>query len=154
MEPKIVERGAFQVVGMTQRFTPGKMDGIAALWDRFIHRAGEVADAVPGVHYGVGVDDRREGEPGFLYTAGTAVASVGRIPIGMNAVTIPAGRYAVFTHRGPVTLLAKTVVAVWHQWLPSSGYKARHAPDFERYDERFKMHSPDSEVDLYVPIES
>jgi AraC family transcriptional regulator len=154
MEFKIVEREAFHVVGMTQRFTPGKIDGIPALWQRFIVRAREIPDAVPGVHYGVGVDDRRDGEPGFLYTAGAGVASVGELPVGMNAVTVPAGRYAVFTHRGPVTHLAKTIVAVWNHWLPKSGHKARSAPDFERYDARFKMNSPDSEVDLYVPVEA
>jgi len=153
MEPKIVEREAFHVVGITQRFTPGKIDGIPALWDRFVLRAAEVTDAVPGVHYGVGVEDRRDGEPGFLYTAGTGVSAVTRVPQGMNAVEIPAGRYAVFTHKGPVTHLARTIVAVWHQWLPRSGLKARHAPDFECYDRRFKMNHPDSEVDLYVPIE-
>jgi AraC family transcriptional regulator len=154
MEPKIVERGAFHVVGITQRFTPGKIDGIALLWDRFIQRAGEIADVVPGVHYGIGVDDRRDGDPGFLYTAGMGVATVGNVPTGMNVVTVPAGRYAVFTHRGPVTHFAKTIVAVWNQWLPQSGLKARPAPDFESYDRRFKLNSPDSEVDLYVPIEA
>ena len=154
MEPKIVDREAFHVVGMTQRFTPGKIDGIPALWARLVLRSAEVADVIPGVNYGVGIEDRKDGEPGFLYTAGTAVSSVGRVPEGMSVLAIPAGRYAVFTHRGPVTHLAKTIVAVWHQWLPRSGLKARHAPDFECYDRRFKMNKPDSEVDLYVPIEA
>lgn len=154
MDPKIVVLETFHVVGMTQRFTPGKIDGIPALWSRFMLRVGEVPDAVPGVHYGVGVDDRRVGDPGLLYTAGTAVTSVANVPEGMTAMTIPASRYAVFTHRGPVTHFAKTIVAVWNHWLPASGLKPRHAPDFESYDRRFKMNSPDSEVDLYVPIES
>jgi AraC family transcriptional regulator len=153
MQPKIVERQAFHVVGMTQRFTPGKIDGIPALWDRFILRAGEIEGIVPGVHYGIGADDRRPGDPGFLYTAGAGVTSLGPVPEGMNVITVPAGRYAVFTHRGPVTHFAKTIVSVWNHWLPASGHKARHAPDFECYDARFKMNSPDSEVDLYIPIE-
>ena len=154
MQPRIVERDAFHVVGMTQRFTPGKIDGIPALWERFIVRVGEIESTVPGVHYGVGVDDRRPGDPGFLYTAGTGVATVGAVPEGMSVITVPAGRYAVFTHKGPVTHFAKTIVAVWNRWLPASGHKARSAPDFECYDRRFKMNSPASEVDLYIPIEA
>jgi predicted transcriptional regulator YdeE len=32
-------------------------------------------------------------------------------------------------------------------WEPADG------PDFEKYDERFKFGTEDSELDLYVPVE-
>ena len=64
MEPKIVERDAFHVVGMTQRFTPGRIDGIPALWDRFILRASEVRDGVAGAPGTSGYNSRLAGGTG------------------------------------------------------------------------------------------
>ena len=48
---------------------------------------------------------------------------------------VPAQRYAVFAHRGPVSELRFT----WQQileWLPSSEFESAHKPDFEVYGPR------------------
>lgn len=152
MKPRIVEVAGFQVVGMRERFVPPDLWGIPALWQRFAGRADEVPDRIDGVHYGVCVDDSKPGAPAFLYFAATGVRSIGRVPEGMSATTVPGGTFAVFTHKGPISGFSKTVHAIWRDWLPASGLKPTGAPDFELYDERFKMEAPDSEVDVYVPV--
>ncbi len=152
MKPRIVEHGAFHVVGVRERFLPGKIEGIPALWDRFVRRIDEIDDRIDGVHYGVCVDDSAAGSPGFFYSAATGVKSIGRVPEGMSATTVPAGTFAVFTHKGPITTFSKTIQSVWREWLPASGLMPTGASDFELYDERCTMESPESEVDIYVPV--
>jgi AraC family transcriptional regulator len=70
----------------------------------------------------------------------------------MVAFTVPAGRYAVFTHRGPIADFHLTVRKIWKEWLPASGLEPTGAPDVEVYDERFKLHEADSECDMLVPV--
>jgi AraC family transcriptional regulator len=154
MKPRIVRLGAFHVVGVRERFVPGRIERIPVLWDEFIRRAATVPHRIDGVHYGVCVDatDRATGEKAFLYTAGVGVESVGEVPEGMSATTVPAATYAVFTHRGSIRDFGRTVQAIWREWIPASGLVPTRAPDFERYDERFRMDADDSEVDVYVPV--
>ena len=155
MKPlNVVERAAFHVIGVRERFVPGKIERIPLLWDQFIRRADEIANQVPCVHYGVCIDDREgpTSAPGFFYIAGVGVTSLDVMPAGMAGFTVPAGTYAVFTHKGPIADLHQTIAAIWREWLPASGLTTTGAPDFELYDERFKMQSPDSEVDVYVPV--
>lgn len=152
MQPKIVERPAFHVVGLRERYQVGKPFGIPAQWDRFSHRRGEVEGAIPDVFYGVCVDDTTGTDRGFFYIAGMGVTSLDRVPEGMVGLTVPGGTFAVFTHKGPITSFSNTVQAIWKEWLPASGLKPTGAPDYELYDKRFRMESPDSEVDVYVPV--
>ena len=67
---------------------------------------------------------------------------------------IPAGRYAVSTHRGPYEKLAETWTQLCGQWLPRSGHRPRSAPSFEIYRNDPNRTPPEQLVtDLYVPIE-
>ena len=70
MKPRIVERSAFHVVGMRERFTPGAVAGIPKLWERFVPRMEEVAGRLPHASYGVCVcaPDATDARA-FLYTA-------------------------------------------------------------------------------------
>jgi AraC family transcriptional regulator len=70
----------------------------------------------------------------------------------MSGLTVPGGTFAVFTHRGTMPSFGKTIAAIWREWIPASGLKPTHAPDFERYDGRFQHDSPASEMDVYVPV--
>jgi AraC family transcriptional regulator len=65
---------------------------------------------------------------------------------------VPAGRYAVFTHKGKLDKLEHTMSYIYGSWLPKSGEELREAADLEIYDERFKFGSDDSELDIYIPV--
>lgn len=154
MEPRIVRRPAFLVVGMAGRFTTATTSRIPELWERFAprmadvphrrgtHTLGVCVDADPGT-----IDDA-----GFTYVAGVEVERVGDLPDGMIALTLPANAYAVFTHAGHLSRLPDTVKQVWGRWLPALRYRHVTAPDFELYDERFDPVTGDGEMDIYVPV--
>lgn len=67
---------------------------------------------------------------------------------------IPAGRYAVTTHRGPYEKLKETWGGLCGQWLPRSGHRLRSAPSFEIYRNDPNTTPPqDLVTDLFAPIE-
>jgi AraC family transcriptional regulator len=75
----------------------------------------------------------------------------------MARAVIPAGRYAVFTHRGNAADVRQTVDAALSQWLPKSGKEhfksARTAPDFlELYGPGFDPKTGLGDIEVWIPI--
>jgi AraC family transcriptional regulator len=149
MEPKIVSRPAFTVIGMKYR---GKNENkeIPQMWDRFIPRTGEIKHKVnPHVAYGVmGNYDESSGE--FDYVAGFEVESSADIPEGMVSWQVPAQTYAVFTCTLPT--LIEAFQRVYQTWLPQSGYRRADGPEFELYDEKFNPEDGRLEMYIYIPV--
>ena len=71
----------------------------------------------------------------------------------VGRVRIPAADYAVFEHHGQIAGLGPLWDAIFGEWLPRSGHRPAHSPDFERYDERFDPATGSGLVELWVPIE-
>jgi AraC family transcriptional regulator len=149
MDPKIVSRPAFTVVGLKYR---GKNENkeIPQLWDQLMPRAGEIAGRVnPQVAYGVeGNFDMNSGE--FDYLAGFEVSDENAAPAGMSVWRVPEQTYAVFACTLPT--LMETMGHIYQTWLPQSGYQHGGGPEFEFYDEHFDPHDDRSTMYLYVPI--
>lgn len=154
MEPRIVERTSFHVVGMADRFTPATNTRIPILWERFVPRMDAIPHRRGATTLGVCVEAGADtcGEGGFTYVAGVEVDRLDAVPEGMIALTIPENRYAVFTHSGHVSRINDTVRQIWGAWLPTSPYRHVPAPDFELYDERWNPATGDGEIDIWVPI--
>ena len=149
MEPKIVTRPAFTVVGMLYR---GKNENqeIPQLWQAFGPRMGEIVHASKEpIAYGV-MDNYDEETGEFDYVAALKVDSAEDIPEGMLSWQIPESKYAVAACSLPT--LHETFHELYHEWLPNSGYERAPGPEFELYDERFDNKDPHSELDLYIPI--
>lgn len=65
--------------------------------------------------------------------AGMALKPGSVPPDGMETCVLPAGRYAVLTHKGPYAELAKAYHWFFGPWLAASGESAGPAPAVERY---------------------
>ena len=144
--PELRERQAFRVVGLSVACSFENTSAIPGLWQAANAREGEIEGAVPGAAYGVCCDHDETGR--FRYVAG--VEAAGKTE-GMDHVDIPAGRYAVFTHKGHVSDLPKTVYTIWNKSLPDLGLEPAKAPDFERYDKRFNPETGRGAVEIWVP---
>lgn len=90
----------------------------------------------------------------FEKWAAVQVTRFENLPEGMEALTIPAGLYAVFIHKGPAADGPKTFQYIFTQWLPQSGYVVDNRPHFEVMGEKYKADSPDSEEELWVPVKA
>lgn len=162
MFPVFKTLGEIKVVGMSAKFisvtSPERNNHlvIPKLWQGYRPREKEIVHGDPEINLGVCMDIPKELKTHpeeMLYIAGKQVSSFDDVPGGMETFIIPASDYAVFTHKGPIETYSQTVMYIYGTWFPKSGKKMKMAPDFEYYDQRFKLHSTDSEVDIYVPIE-
>jgi len=153
MKPRIVEKDAFHVIGLAERFTPATNDGIPELWGRFAPRMDEIAQRRGKHSFGICVPVGGDASAAFDYIAAVEVEPGGPVPDGMVAFTVPGKWFAVFTHRGHISRFHETVKQVWGVWLPASSLRYSHHPDFELYDERFDPFRGEGEIDIYVPID-
>lgn len=154
MNPEIVERPAFTVLGYRYQ---GKNEHqeIAAMWEQFLPRMGEIRTTNPLESFGVCrmAPGLPPGE--FEYIAGLEVDADHPVPEGMVKVTLPAARYAVFEHRGGLETLQDTFHKIAVEYLPNSGL-TRVTPevDIEVYDDRvFRGFSPESILYIYVAVQ-
>jgi len=154
VEPIVVELEAISVVGIQTLFTM-RCNLITVLWERFAPRMHEIKDvAREGVALEVSYDMQGKAEEEtFFVLTGLIVNSVRDVPEGMTYKHIPAHKYALFTHYGPISRIYDTYDRIYNKLLPSSAYEVDDkACTIEWYDERFKMDSPGSEYDIYVPV--
>ena len=129
---------------------------IPALWDKYLQRRGEITTRERtdyGLCLAVPEDRPRAHDDEYHYIACAEVEEPGDVPEGMEAMTVPEGRFAVFTHKGSLESLGATYRSIFGQWMPQSGMRLRDAPDIEIYDHRFNPSSPDSEMDICIPVE-
>lgn len=124
---------------------------IMALWERFNARRGEIRSIPGAASYGAIIST---GAPpgGMVYLAAVETGDDDGAPAGMKALKIPAGNYAIFTHRGPLGKIRETMQAVYGGWVPQNKAILRKAPHLEIYDERFDANSESSEFDVCVPV--
>lgn len=146
------DRGEFSITGINESYTFETRSNIPVQWERFAPHIGTVPGQMGPESYGVSWNY----EPGrrFDYLCGVAVTSPNSLSKDFTKVDLPARRYAVFTHSGPVQKLPETIHAIWTQWVPDAGLKLADAPCFEQYDERFNPTTGSGDVEIWLPLET
>lgn len=160
MEPVLKTLPEILVIGMSGRFisvrSPEKnnMMVIPKLWQSYMPRRHEIKNTKSYADMGIcfPVSDKSHPEE-CGYIAGAEVTSLDEIPEGMTGLSVPASEYAVFTHKGVLDTIEHTMNYIYGSWLPKSGRKLKMAPDIEMYGPKFKLNHPDSELEIYIPIE-
>ncbi|MBN1934250.1 MAG: GyrI-like domain-containing protein [Anaerolineae bacterium] len=148
MEPKIVTKSAFTLIGM-RYFGKNEHGEIPALWDRLNPRWHEFKNQADNWAYGVCTDMNDRGE--IEYVAGIAVTDASHVPEGMVVRQVPEAKYAVFETK--LSNIGKTYDYAMHTWLPQSGYAWGQSPDFEMYGAEFDpAHPQEGTLYVYVPI--
>lgn len=154
MEPKIIFDKEFKIAGIKASVKPGS-GSIDDLWHEFNSRRVEIENTVnPNVALGLceympNITDESE----FSYCACVEVTDFEGIPKDITIKTIPTSKYAVFTHKGPMTGLKATYDFIYGTWLPKSDYELAERDTIEWYDSRSSdLSSPDYEFDIYLPL--
>lgn len=62
------------------------------------------------------------------------------------------GLYAVFDYKGS-SEVHKFIQYIYTSWLPNSEYKLDHRPHFEVLGEKYKNNDPNSEEEIWIPIQ-
>jgi AraC family transcriptional regulator len=156
MQPRFETIDAKVIAGLklNMSFSDNKT---GALWQSFMSRRAEIENPVNSLLYSLEVypsgffeDFKPTNE--FEKWAGVEVKDNTDQPDGIELLTIPAGQYAVFTHRGPASFGPKTYQYIFGVWLPASDYIIDDRPHFALMDEKYKHEQPDSEEDIYIPV--
>jgi AraC family transcriptional regulator len=155
-EPRFQDGKAMLVAGLKNRFTGPDVKNISALWQRFGPFIGRIPSQIGHVAYGL-CSNMTSNPFSFDHMAGVEVSSSSGLPADFSVISIPAMRYAIFTHRGQIENLSMTIDAIYHRWLPNSGHSSlQPIPDvpymIERYDERFHPETASGDVELWIPV--
>jgi AraC family transcriptional regulator len=153
--PRFVSGKAMPIAGLKVRFTSETMNNIAQLWLRFVPHIGHTSGQVGRVAYGL-FANMTSNPFGFDYMAGVEVSSTSGLPAGFSHVTMPAQRYVVFSHHGPVSNIRDTIDAA-HKWFVTSGLSAAQAGHdlpvmLERYGEGFDPRTGSGDIEIWTPI--
>jgi AraC family transcriptional regulator len=150
--PRFENRNAFLVAGLVERYRMPGIEGIPAQWQRFAPHIGKVPGQVGWTSYGVCFNFHGAGN--MDYMCGVEVSEVSNdaaLPAGLTQLLVEAERYAVFTHRDHISKIGGTWDAILNPWLPTSGYTAAQAPQFETYGPDFDPRT--GTVEIWIPIE-
>ncbi len=120
------------------------VDEIYVLWQKFQN----VVETIPNKHLSgrtFGICENLEElhlekihyDMDFSEVIGIEVTCYDNLPDDIVAKTIPAGKYAVFNHRGTLSELLKTYEYIWGTWILLTKEVVDNRDDFELYDERF-----------------
>ncbi|MBN9361716.1 MULTISPECIES: AraC family transcriptional regulator [unclassified Devosia] len=152
--PRIENRPPMRIAGLLARHVMNGDAAIPAQWQRFNPYVGNVPGEVPGVYYGLsGRYFPQTGE--CEYMAGMEVRETAELPREFTLITVPAQRYARLSHRGHITTIRSTIEAIFAQWLPTSGYRKKHAPwsFIEYYGPDFNEHTGLGTVEIWIALE-
>jgi len=157
-EPVVMNKESFQIVGISARTSNANeitaQAKIPQLWSDFYQQnvAGQIANAVNQVTYGLYSDYETDVNGEYSITLGVEVVAADEIPEGMFVKTVPAAKYLVFTSdKGP---FEEVVVKAWQDvwaWFASSGVERTYTGDFEMYDERC-ANPQEAQVDIFIAI--
>jgi len=153
LTPPNIEMGrALLIAGLGKHYTFETSTTIPALWQKFQNYLGKIPKQVPakGVTYGV---CHNMGKDGFDYIAGVEVSDFSGLSPAFARLSIPAQRYAVFTHKEHISTMRAVTMTIWKKWLPESKYKAANAPNFERYGQEFDGRTGNGGFQIWIPIE-
>ncbi|MFD4033943.1 GyrI-like domain-containing protein [Streptomyces sp. NPDC058637] len=159
MRYRVVEKDAFRIVGRKARvplvhegMNPAIVDFIRGLGQETRQRIEDLSDQEPEGIISVSDDldeSRAEGtELDYYYGVVTGAA----VPADMDALSVPAGTWAVFESSGP---FPQTLQYLWRdvftQWFPSNPYRSRPGPEILRT--RLSQDGAHADAELWIPVE-
>jgi len=155
--PEIIQTETKTLIGMRLSMRLAE-DRTPELWRSFMPRRKEIQGVVSEALFSLQVYPAsfnfQQPDPTLPFEkwAAVEVSAFENIPEGMELFELPAGKYAVFLHRGGPARARESFAFIFTTWLPQSGYTLAPRPHFEKLDDRYKHNEPDSEEELWIPI--
>lgn len=159
MQYKVVDKGEFRVVGRKARVplvhegvNPDIATFLRGLGRETLQRIESLSDQEPRGIISVSdkLDESRAEGTELDYWHG--VVSSAAVPDDMDALTVPAGNWAVFESSGP---FPQTLQYMWRdvftQWFPSNPYQSRPGPEILRT--RLSDDGTQADAELWIPVE-
>ncbi|MCH9632656.1 MAG: hypothetical protein S4CHLAM6_09940 [Chlamydiae bacterium] len=131
MEPEIVSKGDFKVIGITKRISnDNAQQEIPEMWKQFI--LNNYLEKIPSLKsnsiMALYTDYEGDHTKPFNYTIGCEVNSLDDVPADMNGVTVPGNKYALYQVKGG---LPDSLIETWKEIWTSETIERKFESDFE-----------------------
>ncbi|TJZ49517.1 AraC family transcriptional regulator [Streptomyces piniterrae] len=156
---RILEKEQFRVVGRKARVplvhegaNQAIADFIRSIDQETMRRVTALSDQAPEGIVGVsdGLDPSRAEGTELDYYHG--VVTRAEVPEDLDALTVPAGTWAVFENSGPFPQALQHLWRdVFTQWFPSNPYRSRPGPEILRT--RLSQDAAQADAELWIPVE-
>ncbi|MEI7034875.1 AraC family transcriptional regulator [Streptomyces pratensis] len=156
---RLVDKEEFRVVGRRARVplvhegaNPAIAEFIRGIGADALRRIEALSDQEPAGLVGVSdqLDPSRAEGTELDYYHGVVTSA--EPPEGLDALTVPAGTWAVFESAGP---FPRTLQYLWRdvftQWFPSNPYASRPGPEILRVD--LSADGSEAQAELWIPVE-
>lgn len=87
----------------------------------------------------------------FEKWAAVEVSDWANIPEGLETLSLPGGKYAVFHYKGSSTDTS-IYQYIFGSWLPQSDFELDQRPHFEILGSKYRNNDPESEEEIWIPI--
>ena len=161
MEYKIIEKPAFNFVGVSKRVPmqfEGVNDAIVKLAQSITDEQKEVMHALQNMEPYEIVNVSYEADANFLKEEGELTHLIGVLTtenqIGevLEKVPVAAATWAVFPNEGPFPgTLQTTMAKAYSEWLPSSDYELVNAPTFS-FTKMNANKKDDAYSEVWIPV--
>ena len=138
------------IAGLNQSYTLETRMAIPQQWGRFVARAAELSAS--RTFYGVCWNTTAD--CGFDYLTGLEVDGSFQVPADFTTLKLIARRYAVFAHTEHVSMIPKTIDAIWTKWVPDCSLNIAKAPCFERYTAEYNDQTGMGGIEIWIPLQS
>lgn len=131
-----------------------KNNTLPALWERFSNLC-NLHSFPPSPVYGISFYNDCEifdEYTVFKYMAGIELPDNFHSKERLDTRIIKRGKYAIFTHKGPVSQFVNTMRYILGDWLVRSSFEPDTRDIIEIYTKRFQYEHPDSEIDVWFPV--
>jgi AraC family transcriptional regulator len=123
------------------------------IWSTFLERESELGET-NGLRYSVSLQNK---DGVRLECVAAEVADLNNLPLGMIGIRIPERRYAMLTHRGPMTRVQATYLTGDATIEQLGMVQDEEGWRIERYDRRYTpaLHDgnrPDNAFDILIPL--
>ncbi|MBS0299936.1 MAG: GyrI-like domain-containing protein [Proteobacteria bacterium] len=155
MEPRIELIKEMKLVGLQARMSLADYQ-VADLWKAFMPKRTEIRntttkDVLSLSLYDASYFTRFNPSNDFEKWAAVEVTGFEHIPTGMSTLIVPAGLYAIFSHKGSGSDNS-IFQYIYSSWIPASSYQLDDRPHFEVLGEQYRNNDAGSEETIYIPI--
>ena len=149
--PRFENRPAMVFAGLAQRHQMSNPAGLPGQWQRFQPYIGNIDGAIAGAAYGL-VGEIADNA--FEYVVAVEMRTGAEVPAELERVSVPALKWARFTHGGDLSTIRQTIGAA-EQWLSANGHEASQASYsfLEYYGPGFDARSGSGDIEIWFGLD-
>jgi len=151
-EPDIVELNALEIQCVTKQGL--YFECAPQAWEALCQKlnAKELADDFPGLFIGIGHDNPHEGNVTETKVRFSAGISLSERELGIEKITLSAGRYARFRFAGKIWNIGLAYHYIFGKWRENASFKVNKAwPTFMSFD-KLPEGTGEEKIIIHVPI--